>query len=161
MLRAGKVPGKHIVPPAPKEGENYQMVLTYPPWEPPSLVPSREVPLSPLPQTSFHSLQHLSGIVRRVSQRRGWQLEAYVLLRERGGRSTQAAVAGGEMAGEGSTEAFWCCEVPRVQRRWAKPCWRGCCLGACVASGLRSCCGSSCWCLKKGCISSLHKQHPG
>lgn len=35
------------------------MLLTYLFWEPPNLMSSREVPLSPSPQTSFHILQHL------------------------------------------------------------------------------------------------------
>lgn len=36
-------------------------------------------------------------------------------LRGCSGRSPLAAVAGGEKAGEGSTEAFWCLKIPRVQ----------------------------------------------
>jgi len=95
-------------------------LLTYLLWEPSSLVPSRELLLSLLPQTPFHILQHLSLGLRRVSQRRGWQLEDYVPLRGCGGRTSQAAVAGGQMTGEGSTETFRCWDIPHVQGRWAK-----------------------------------------
>lgn len=36
-------------------------------------------------------------------------------LRGCGGRSPQAAVAGGEKGGEGITEVFWCLKIPHVQ----------------------------------------------
>lgn len=116
VLRAGKVPSKHIAPPAPEEGENSQRCCSPTPFG--SVLawcPSREVPLSPpFPNIHPHPATSLPGSARRVSQRRGWQLEAYVPSRGCGGRSPQAAVAGGEMAAEGSTEAFWCQEVPHV-----------------------------------------------
>lgn len=137
VLRAGRVPSKHIAPPVPEEGENSQRCCSPTPFV--SLLawcPAERCLCSPFPKhPSTPGNISLWEMERRVSQRRGWQLEAYMPLRGCGVRSTQA---GGEMAGEGSTEEFWCWQVPQVQGRWAKPCWRGCYLAACVASGLWS-----------------------
>lgn len=141
VLRAGNVTSKHIAPPAPWEGEHYERCCPSTPFGacwPGAQQSSASVCPSPniLPHPSASSLP---GTKRRVSQKRGWQLEAYMSLRGWGGRSLWAASE--EMTGDRSTEAFQCREVPHVQDRWANPHWRGCYLGAHVTSGLWSCHG--------------------